>query len=139
MAVWSGMRKEGYIVMRLRTVKYFFKESFTSLVRNSWMSLASIGAVASALIILGSFLLLSVNFDYILKDVESQVEITAYLEDTLDQDNLSRLKEDITSTDGVKEAQFISRKKPSRNLKNRLGKNCWRVLITHFPILFGLK
>ena len=92
MAVWSGMRKEGYIVMRLRTVKYFFKESFTSLVRNSWMSLASIGAVASALIILGSFLLLSVNFDYILKDVESQVEITAYLEDTLDQDNLSRLR-----------------------------------------------
>ena len=63
--------------MRFRTVTYFFRESFTSLVRNRWMSLASIGAVASALIILGSFLLLSVNFDHILKDVESQVEITA--------------------------------------------------------------
>jgi cell division transport system permease protein len=95
--------------MRFRTIKYFFKESFTSLVRNRWMSLASIGAVASALIILGSFLLLSVNFDHILKDVESQVEITAYLEDSMDQDGIFRLDKDLNLITGVKEIKFISR------------------------------
>lgn len=125
--------------MRLRTVKYFFKESFTSLVRNSWMSLASIGAVASALIILGSFLLLSVNFDYILKDVESQVEITAYLEDTLDQDNLSRLKEDITSTDGVKEAQFISKEEAIEEFKEQVGKELLEGIDNPLPNSFRVK
>ena len=81
--------------MRVRTFKYFFKESFTSLIRNRWMSLASIGAVASALIVFGSFLLLSVNFDYILKDVESQVELTAYLEDSVEQESIAKLNRDI--------------------------------------------
>ena len=103
------------------------------------MSLASIGAVASAPIILGSFLLLSVNFDYILKDVESQVEITAYVEDTLDQDNLSRLKEDITSTDGVKEAQFISKEEAIEEFKEQVGKELLEGIDNPLPNSFSVK
>ena len=73
------------------------------------MSLASIGAVAASLIVLGSFLLLSVNFDHILVDVESQVEITAYLEDTADDLDIARLKGELSGIYGVKEVNFVSK------------------------------
>lgn len=125
--------------MRFRTIKYFFKESFTSLVRNRWMSLASIGAVASALIILGSFLLLSVNFDHILKDVESQVEITAYLEDSMDQDGIFRLDKDLNLITGVKEIKFISKEAAIEEFKEQVGKELLEGIENPLPNSFRIK
>jgi len=133
------MRKEGYITVRIRTFKYFFKESFASLIRNRWMSLASIGAVASALIILGSFLLISVNFDYILKDVESQVEITAYLEDSVDQAGIATLNKDIAKIDGVKEIKFISKEEALEEFKEQVGKELLEGIENPLPNSFRIK
>lgn len=125
--------------MRFRTFKYFFKESFTSLIRNRWMSLASIGAVASALIILGSFLLLSVNFDYILKDVESQVEITAYLEDSVDKAGIDELNNDITVIIGVKEVKFISKEEAIEEFKEQVGRELLEGIENPLPNSFRIK
>mgnify|MGYP001259539709 FL=1 len=51
--------------MKLRTYKYFFKESVKSIWRNKVMSLASIGSVMSALLVIGIFLILVLNVDYL--------------------------------------------------------------------------
>lgn len=123
--------------MRVRTFKYFFKESFTSLIRNRWMSLASIGAVASALIVFGSFLLLSVNFDYILKDVESQVEITAYLEDSVEQESIAKLNRDIAAISEVKEIKFISKEEAIEEFKEQVGKELLEGIENPFPTHLG--
>lgn len=125
--------------MRFRTIKYFFRESFTSLIRNRWMSLASIGAVASALIILGSFLLLSVNFDYILKDVESQVEITAYLEDSVDKASISKLNKDLNAINGVKEIKFISKEEAIEEFKEQVGRELLEGIENPLPNSFRIK
>ncbi len=125
--------------MKLRTIKYFFKESFTSLIRNRWMSLASIGAVASALIIFGSFLLLSVNFDYILKDVESQVEITAYLEDSVDEAGISELNKSIGAIEGVKEVKFISKEDAIEEFKEQVGRELLEGIENPLPNSFRIK
>ncbi|MCG1013060.1 ABC transporter permease [Tepidanaerobacter sp. GT38] len=125
--------------MKLRTIKYFFRESFTSLIRNRWMSLASIGAVASALIILGSFLLLSVNFDYILKDVESQVEITAYLEDSVDEADITKLNNGIAAIEGVKEIKFISKEEAIEEFKEQVGREILEGIENPLPNSFRIK
>lgn len=125
--------------MKLRTIKYFFRESFTSLIRNRWMSLASIGAVASALIILGSFLLLSVNFDYILKDVESQVEITAYLEDSVDEADITKLNNGIAAIEGVKEIKFISKEEAIEEFKEQVGRELLEGIENPLPNSFRIK
>lgn len=125
--------------MRLRTFNYFFREAFISLIRNRWMSLASIGAVASALIILGSFLLISVNFDHILKNVESQVEITAYLEDTVDSSGITRLNAEISSVSGVKEIKFVSREAALEEFKQQVGKDLLEGIDNPLPNSFRIK
>ncbi|MGB9818115.1 MAG: permease-like cell division protein FtsX [Thermovenabulum sp.] len=107
--------------MKLRTLKYFFKEALQSLFRNSWMSVASIGAVASALIILGAFLMLAINVDYIAKDVESQVEITAYLKDGLNQLQVDFLKKQIQNMEEVSEFKFVSKEEAFEEFKKQVG------------------
>ncbi|MGB9813014.1 MAG: permease-like cell division protein FtsX [Thermovenabulum sp.] len=115
------MKKEVSTKMKLRTLKYFFKEALQSLFRNSWMSVASIGAVASALIILGAFLMLAINVDYIAKDVESQVEITAYLKDGLNQLQVDFLKKQIQNMEEVSEFKFVSKEEAFEEFKKQVG------------------
>jgi cell division transport system permease protein len=125
--------------MKLRTFNRFFREAFISLVRNRWMSLASIGAVASALIILGSFLLLSVNFDHILKDVESQVEITAYLKDSVDETGISQLNTRIGALAGIKEIKFVSKEEALEEFKEQVGRDLLEGIENPLPNSFRVK
>lgn len=103
------------------------------------MSLASIGAVASALVIFGSFLLLSVNFDHILKDVESQVEITAYLEDAADGSSIARLNAEISSISGVKQIRFVSKEAALEEFKQQVGKELLEGIDNPLPNSFRIK
>jgi len=83
------------------------------------------------------FLLLSVNFDYILKDVESQVEITAYLEDSVDQDGITKISKDIAAINGVKEIKFISKEEAIEEFKEQVGKELLEGIENPFPIHLG--
>ena len=66
--------------MKLRTYGYFIRQAFKSIFRNGWMSAASIATVSVSLIILGAFVLVVANTNYIASQMESDVEIAAYLE-----------------------------------------------------------
>lgn len=125
--------------MKLRNINYFFKEAFISLVRNRWMSLASIGAVAAALIITGSFLLMSVNFNYVLQDVESQVEITAYLKNSVKEEAIYPMKSQILSFDGVKEVKFVSRQEALEDFKKQVGEDLLEGIKNPLPDQFRIK
>lgn len=103
------------------------------------MSLASIGAVASALIILGLFLLLSVNFNYILKDVESQVEITAYLTDSIKDEDITKLREELSNIPGVKEVDFISKETALKEFKKQIGEDLLEGMENPLPNSFRIK
>ena len=133
------MKKEGCIAMKLRIFRNFFREAFTSLIRNRWMSVASIGAVASVLIIFGSFLLISVNFNYILKDVESQVEITAYLLDTADQATITLINRQIIGFEGVREVKFISKEEALEEFKQQVGPELLEGIPNPLPNSFRIK
>lgn len=126
------------MVMRLRNVGYYFKEAFKSLIRNKWMSIASIGAVAAALIILGSTLLLSMNFDYILKDVESQIEIRAYIKDSVDNETISKLKKDIESIKGVEKVEFVSKSDAWKEFKKQIGEDLLEGMENPLPNSFRI-
>jgi len=125
--------------VKFRTVRYFFKEAFANLFRNGWMSLASIGAVASALIIFGSFLMISINFDYIAKTVESQVEITAYVKDSVDQLKMNQIELSIKGLDEVKEVVFVSKEQALEEFKKQVGEELLEGIENPLPNSFRIK
>jgi len=111
--------------MKIRTYKYFIKQSIKSIWRNKIMSLASIGSVMSALLVIGIFLILVLNVDYMAGKLESQVEIKVHLIDGLSENIIKDIKQEIESLEGVKETVFVSKDQALKEFSESLGENSY--------------
>jgi cell division transport system permease protein len=109
------------INMGLNTARYYLRETFTSLVRNGWLSLASMGTVAVSLLILGFSLLLILNANRIADSLESMLEISVFLEDGTKEEQVKKLGENIKLMPGVKEVEFIPKEKALENMRKSYG------------------
>lgn len=81
--------------MSLSTKEYFIRETYKSIKRNGLMSLASVSTVALSLLVLGMFLLIFINTNNLAQYLESQVQITVYMEDSVEAPWAKRYEADI--------------------------------------------
>ena len=107
--------------MKIRTGEYFIREVLISLRRNNWMSVASIGTVAVSLFVLGVFLILVLNLNRLASSLESQVQISVYLQDEIKESLRLKVEEDIREMQGVETVRYVSREEAMERLKERLG------------------
>ena len=107
--------------MKLRTSEYFLQEVFHSLKRNNWMTFASVGTVAVSLFVLGVFLILVMNMNRMAGMLESQVQISVYLEDKLEDSDHKKIKSEIENMQGIESVRFVSRDDAKEKLAERLG------------------
>lgn len=107
--------------MKLRTGEYFIAEVFRSLRRNTWMTFASIGTVTVSLFVLGVFLILALNMNRLAGMLESQVQISVYLEDHLTDREKRQIEYDITSLQGIDTVKYVDRDEAKTRLQERLG------------------
>lgn len=109
------------MAMKLRTGEYFIQEVFRSLRRNNWMSFASVGTVTVSLFVLGVFLLLVMNMNRLASMLESEVQISVYLEDGIKAGDRRDLQQDIANMQGIETVKFVSREEAKQRLSERLG------------------
>ena len=109
------------MIMNTNTIKYYFKEAAISLVRNSWLTMASTGTIIISLLILGSSILLVLNMRHIAEDLESSLEITAFLAEGLSQEQMDELGESIKFVPGVEEISFVTKEQALDDLKAGFG------------------
>jgi cell division transport system permease protein len=107
--------------MKISTSEYIIRETAISLKRNSWMSFASIGTVAVSLFVLGMFLILVLNMHRMTNSLESQVEISVYAKDEVNDSGLRTLEERIASMQGIESVKFIDRERAMERFRERLG------------------
>ena len=107
--------------MKFRTSEYFIREVGLSIRRNNWMSFASIGTVAVSLFVLGMFLILVLNMNRMASMLESQVQISVYLQDDMKKSDISGLEDDIRKLQGIDTVKFVSREEAMDRLRERLG------------------
>ncbi|MBQ1461511.1 MAG: permease-like cell division protein FtsX [Selenomonas sp.] len=107
--------------MKLRTGEYFIQEVFRSLRRNNWMSFASIGTVAVSLFVLGVFLILVLNMNRMASTLESQVQISVYLEEDLSRQQRIDLQSNIEKMQGIDTVKFVDKDEAKARLSERLG------------------
>ncbi len=91
------------------------------MLRNSWLSVASVGTIIISLLILGSSVLLVLNVGYVASTVESSLEITVFLADDVKEDRLERMEEEIKFIPGVTTVQFVSRDQALEELRSSFG------------------
>lgn len=109
--------------MKLSTFKYSFREAFKSIFRNGWMSVASIATVTVSLIILGAFVLVVANTNYIAAQMESDVEIAAYLETDTSREDTREIRQTVEEMPGVAEVKFIPKEEGLEQLNQQFGQD----------------
>jgi cell division transport system permease protein len=107
--------------MKISTAEYFITESINSIRRNGLMSLASLMTVALSLLILGVFIILVMNLNHMASVVESQVQVTVYLQDTLKELEVREIGTRITKLPGVTRVTFVAKEEAMNRFKQRLG------------------
>lgn len=88
---------------------YLFGEGFRSIFKHGFMSFATVTIIIACLIIMGSVSLLSVNIDSLIKDLEDQNEVVAFVDEALSEDEARALQGTIENIDNIEFAEFISR------------------------------
>lgn len=107
--------------MSFSTKEYFIKETYKSIRRNGFMSFASISTVAVSLLVLGMFLLIFLNTNNLAKYLESQVQVSVYMQDDAKAEELTSVKEQLQNMPGVVKVTAVSKEQALERFKERLG------------------
>ena len=95
--------------MKIRTIKYFIAEAFRGILRNSLMAASSAVTVAACVTIVVVSYCAAANIGHILKHFEETIGVTAFIDDSLSNDNISALYYALVDIPHVKAVDYISR------------------------------
>lgn len=107
--------------MIFENVGFYLKEALLSFRRSALMSMAAIVSITTILIIVGVFLLISINSSLFLKNLETQLEIIVYLKDDISKTEVKALENNIVGINGIEEIKFVSKEEAYQRLLKDLG------------------
>lgn len=103
--------------------KYFVSEGCKSYSKNWLMSLASTFIVVASLLVLGVYLLFSMNVNYIAEQFKSECEISAYIDSSVEaeSDEMQDIENHIKAISNVDDIDFYSKEKALVDYREDLG------------------
>ena len=97
--------------------RYFAHEGLSNMFSHGFMSFAAIGITVACLLIMGTFTLVAVNANQLLRDLEQENEILAYVDDSSDETQARALQKKLQSIPNVASAAFISKEEAMEEFK----------------------
>ena len=95
--------------MRFSTLGYSIKQGVKNIWRNKMFSLASIATMGACIFLFGIFFAVVINFNYIVKNAETDVSMTVFFNEDADQATIDEIGTEIRAkTDVVKECKYVS-------------------------------
>lgn len=107
--------------MGFKTWIYYIRESLAGIVRNGWMSFASIGVVSLTLLMLGGFMLLNLNVEYLIEEIKDDIEIIAYVDETLSPQDVDELRVQLIQLPDTEEVRYVSKDDALERLREKMG------------------
>lgn len=107
--------------MKLSTVSRHLREGTKNVGRNGWMSIASISSIAVSLFILGVFMLLALNVSKVADQVDSQAQISVYLQLDINKAKTEEVERSIKRIPEVKSVTFVSKAEGLERFRKSMG------------------
>ena len=98
---------------------YFAHEGLSNMFSHGFMSFAAIGITVACLLIMGTFTLVAVNANGLLKDLEQENEILAYVDDTYTEQEAKALQKKLEAIPNVTSATYISKQQATADFAAR--------------------
>lgn len=93
--------------MKLRSMKYFFKEGLVGLLRNRLMTVASISSVAICIFIVTLCFTVMANLNTMLSQLEDGIGIVVFVDKEASAEEIQTISSDIKSINHVSDARYI--------------------------------
>ena len=94
--------------MKISTVAYSAGQGIKNIGRNKMFSFASIATMSACIFIFGLFFSVVLNMNYIIKNVENQVNITVFFEENLEQSVIDEIGIRIRNHENVTACNYVS-------------------------------
>ncbi|WP_053218591.1 permease-like cell division protein FtsX [Virgibacillus senegalensis] len=107
--------------MKFNTFKRHLREGAKNIRRNGWMTIASVGAVTTTLILVGAFLALMLNLNQVAGNIEEDVEIKALVEVTADEAQVDEIRQQIENIPDVASIDYSSKEEELNGLIESMG------------------
>ena len=122
--------------MKFRTFTRHLREGSKNIFRYGWMTVASIGAVTTTLILVGVFLASVFNLNEFAKNIESDVEIKVLVDLTTEEEDVLALGEQVKQVEGVENVYFSSNDEELQNLIESFGEEgrAWQLFEQDNPL-----
>ena len=117
------MRQGVNTAMRIKGFRYAFREAFKNIFSNGWMTVASVFTVMASLLVLGVFLVLTLNLNLIVGDLQGNYEIIVVVDEKTGEDGLIAIGEDIERIENVNDAVLDRKESRMEALKEDFGDN----------------
>jgi cell division transport system permease protein len=107
--------------MKFSTLLRHIREGLKNIVRNGWMSFASMSSIFISLFILGVFVLLAMNVNLMADQIESKVQIRVFLNTDVDDAKVAELQNKIGNMPEVSKVIFVSKEEGLQILREAMG------------------
>lgn len=102
---------------------YLIREGFRSVRTHRFMSFASVTIIIACLLIMGSFSLVAVNINSLIKDLENENEIVAFVDEKCTDSQARALQDKIAAVDNVASAEFVSKEDAMKSFMQDYSKD----------------
>lgn len=107
--------------MMLNSTRYILRETFYSMKRNPWLSIASVLTVMVSLVILGFSIFFLANASNMAKSFESQLEIGAFVQENTTSAELAGLQTQIQAMPGVASVTLVTKEQALTDFGKTMG------------------
>ena len=94
--------------MRISNFFYCIRQGLKNIFRNHTFSLASIGTITSCLFLFGIFFCVLVNFQGLMKNMETSVGVTVFFKDGVTEERILEIRDTVELRDEVASVTYVS-------------------------------
>ena len=106
--------------MKPSSIRYYFKESFSGLLKNRLMTVASMATVAACILIMSFSYCMVNNLQYMLAQLEDDIGIATFMPSNATAQQVESVKKEIESIEHVTEVEYVSPDAALEDLKKEL-------------------
>lgn len=104
-------------------LRHLVREGLLGLARRRISGTVAVLIMASSLLMLAVFSLVTINLDRVLQGVRGGIDIAVFVEDDIHPDDLAVLRKDLASTQGIARMEFLSREQALERFRADLGED----------------
>lgn len=104
--------------MKIRSLWYHIVDGLKNIHRNRLFSLASMATIAACIFLFGTFYSLIANFQYMIESAESEICVTVFFDEDLDETDILKLGDTISQRTEVSRIHYTSAEEAWDNFKS---------------------